>query len=86
MLGLARKLLLLVTVLAIAVVLVAPSVDLPDTTLNGIQNAANLLLALVLVNEILSRAIILHPGWREKEPPCTRLAVSLRPWLCVFQC
>lgn len=85
MLDLARKLLLLVTVLAIAVVLVAPSVDLPDTFLNGIPNAANLLLALVLVIGTLSRTM-LYVGWREKEPPCTRLAVSLRPWLCVFQC
>jgi hypothetical protein len=80
------KLLLLVTIISIAVVLVAPSVDLPDTVLNGIQNAANLLLALVLVNEILSRTTMLHFGWSEKEPPCARTAILLRPWLCVFQC
>jgi len=80
------KLLLLVTIVSITVVLVAPSVDLPDTVLNGIQNAANLLLALFLVNEILSRAVMLPFGWREKEPSCIRLAVSLRPWLCVFLC
>jgi hypothetical protein len=86
MLGWAYRLLLLVTILAIAVVLIAPSVDLPDTTLNGIQNAANLLLALVLVNGILSRTIMLQLGWREKDSPCARLAVSLRPWLCVFLC
>ena len=84
--GLAHKLLLLIIVLAIAVVLVAPSVDLPDTTLNGIQNAATLLLALLLVNEFLSSAIMLHLGWRERELPCARPAVSLRPWLCVFLC
>ena len=80
------KLLLLIIVISIAVVLIAPSVDLPDTVLNGIQNAANLLLALVLVNEILSRTVMLHFGWREKEFPCTRLTVALRPWLCVFLC
>jgi hypothetical protein len=80
------KLLLLITGISIAVVLVAPSVDLPDTVLNGIQNAANLLLALVLVNEVLSCNIMLHFAWREKELPRARLAVSSRRWLCVFLC
>ena len=82
-----RKLLLLITVICVLVVFIAPSVDLPDTTLRAWQHAANVMLALaVLAVMLLLRLNKLSLCWSQEEVPVARPALSLRPWLCIFLC
>lgn len=81
-----RKLLLVITVLCVVVVLIAPSVDLPDTALRASQHANNVMLSLVLLAVTLLLTITLGLCWREKQITAARLTLSLRPWLCTFLC
>jgi hypothetical protein len=81
-----RKLLLVITVLCVVVVLIAPSVDLPDTTLRAWQHAANVMLALALLAVMLLLYMNhLNSSWRPEELPAAR-ALSVHPWLCTFLC
>jgi len=76
--------LLVITVLSIAVVLIAPSVDLPDSTLRAWQHAANIMLSLVLLAVMLLLCMNhLNSSWRPEELPA---ALCVHPWLCTFLC
>jgi cytochrome bd-type quinol oxidase subunit 2 len=82
-----RKLLLVITVLCVVVVLIAPSVDLPDTTLRAWQHAVNVMLALALLAVILLLCVnALNSSWRQEGPPAARPILSVHPWLCTFLC
>lgn len=82
-----RKLLLVITILCVVVVLIAPSIDLPDTTLRAWQYAANVMLAIALLAVVLLLCINnFNSSWRQEELPAARPALSVHPWLCTFLC
>jgi hypothetical protein len=82
-----RKLLLLITIVCVLVVFIAPSVDLPDSTLRAWQYAHNVMLSLVFLTValLLSISLDLCWRWREEQLAPARPMPSL-PWLCSFLC
>jgi hypothetical protein len=81
-----RKLLLLITVLCVLVVFIAPSLDLPDSTLRAWQYAHHVMLSLGFLIVALLLTMVLDLCWRKEELPAARSMLYLRPWLCSFLC
>lgn len=81
-----RKLLLLITLVCILVVFIAPSVDLPDSTLRAWHYAHNVMLSLGFLIVALLLTMVLDLCWRKEELPAARSMLYLRPWLCSFLC
>jgi hypothetical protein len=80
-----RKLLLLITLVCVLVVFIAPSVDLPDSTLRAWQYAHGVMLSLGFLMLGLLLAIVFELCWRGEELAVCPI-LYLRPWLCSFLC
>jgi len=84
MAGRLRQIVLFLTIICVLVVLIAPSVDLPDTALRASQYAALVMfcIGLAFVTLLLAMGLLFHPY--EKERPAGRIPLPLHPLLCTF--
>ncbi|HKV91480.1 MAG TPA: hypothetical protein VJW20_02910 [Candidatus Angelobacter sp.] len=84
MAGRLRQVVLFLTIICVLVVLVAPSVDLPDTALRASQYAALVMFCMTLAIVSLLLAMALFCGSQAKERPSGRISLALHPLLCTF--
>lgn len=86
MLSCAHKWVFAIGLLAVLVVFIAPSVDLPDTTLRAQQNAQYIMLAITLLRAAVLFAVVLFFHKRDSHGTSMRAVFRLHPLLCTFLC
>jgi len=86
MLGSLHKWVFAIGLLAVLVVFIAPSVDLPDTTLRAQQNAQYIMLGIILLKAAILFAVVLFFHGRDGHDRSTRPILRLHPLLCTFLC
>ncbi|HZU31839.1 MAG TPA: hypothetical protein VFB79_12035 [Candidatus Angelobacter sp.] len=83
--GLLKKLALLVAITTVLVVFIAPSVDLPDTTLAAKQNAQIVMLCITLLVIAFSlELMLLFRRWTGKADLFLPVNNLIQPFLCTF--
>lgn len=84
MTGRLYQIVLFITITCVLVVLIAPSVDLPDTALRAKQYAALVMfcIRLAFVTLLLAMGLFFHP--HEKERTAGRIPLLWHPLLCTF--
>lgn len=86
MLSCAHKWVFAVGLLAVLVVFIAPSVDLPATALRAQQNAQCIMLAITLLSVALLFSVVLFFHERGSHGTSMRPVLRLHPLLCTFIC
>jgi len=86
MLSCAHKWVFAIGLLAVLVVFIAPSVDLPDTALCAQQNAQWIMLAITLLRTAVLLAVVLFFHKRERHSTSMEPILRLHPLLCSFLC
>ena len=84
MAGRLYQLVLFITIICVLVVLIAPSVDLPDTALRASQHAALVMFCMTLAIVTLLLAMALFLRSQAKERSSGRISLALHPLLCTF--
>lgn len=84
MAGHLRQIALFLTIICVLAVLIAPSVDLPDTALRASQYAALVMFCMTLAIVTLLLAMALLFRSQVKERPSGRISLALHPLLCTF--
>lgn len=86
MLSCAHKWVFAIGLLAVLVVFIAPSVDLPATALRAQQNAQCIMLGITLLRAAILFAMVLFFYRRDNLCTSLRPVVRLHPLLCTFLC
>lgn len=86
MLGPVHKWVFAIGLLAVLVVFIAPSVDLPDTALRAQQNAQYIMLGIILLKAAILFAVVLFFHACDSHDRSTRPILRLHPLLCTFLC
>jgi hypothetical protein len=85
MLSCAHKWVFAIGLLAVLVVFIAPSVDLPATALRAQQNAQCIMLGITLLQVVLFAVVLLFHE-RDSHGTSMRHVLRLHPLLCTFLC
>jgi type VI protein secretion system component VasK len=86
MLSCAHKWVFAIGLLAVLVVFIAPSVDLPDTSLRAQQNAQCIMLGITLLSAALLFSVVRFFHERGSHSTSMRPVLRLHPLLCTFLC
>lgn len=86
MLSSAHKWVFAIGLLAVLVVFIAPSVDLPDTALRAQQNAQCIMWGITLLRAAVLFAVVLFFRKRDSHGTSMRHVLRLHPLLCTFLC
>ena len=86
MLSCAHRWVFAIGLLAVLVVFIAPSVDLPATVLSAQQNAQCIMLGITLLRVMILFAVVLFFHQRDNPGTSTRSVLRLHPLLCTFLC
>lgn len=76
----------IVAITCVLVVFIAPTVDLPDTTLGAQQNAHLLMLCITMMAVASFLVFALKLCWREKTDIPIHAGETIQSRLCVFLC
>ena len=86
MLSCAHRWVFAIGLLAVLVVFIAPSVDLPDTALRAQQNARCVMFGITLLQAAVLFAVVLFSHERSRLGTAARPFLRLHPLLCTFLC
>jgi hypothetical protein len=81
------KLALFAVVVCVFIVLVAPDIDLPDSTVLRVRDGFHLVVVTIdLAVTLLLSILLIFSRWKERKEISTRLPAPTCPVLCVFLC